>query len=618
MKERSLDAQVKLRNKIHHMADQDIINEIGMARLPLIIHYFLKKYHGKYSFIDIDGDCMFRFGNFNVANVSYLATHLHFLTVKDRELVLEGNVSWPAELKEHFCFQIRVGEDIFEPDLFDAGFDQKEDDTVYEYRGGFQFKLPLIPRKDYRISFCYICDNIYSKSGKINSLRFMPAADVLECQYACLGEWIAEIRDGMLILTWKTEELFSAKEALFLQKAKEKLSEEDFEKVQRIREKYFSLKNKSTVPLWLFTDRLDKADDNAEAFFRYLCSRNEVPGDCRFVISKDAEDYDRLMKTGTVTEALSEEHCVLLAAADMIFTSQLNGWCENPYQHLEEYFRDIYHGAKVVFLQHGVTKDDQTVWLNRYNQNLYAIVTSSEKEKEAFLRYPYHYEPSQIWNVGMPRFDRLTSGEKKYILFMPTWRKSVMEQHLNPETGTYRWYLKEDFYRSKYYKLYHSILTDTGFIDQCETLGYRILFMPHPIMQPYKDAFGPSERVTILPYDSSWREIFAESCIMITDYSSVAFDFAYLFKPVIYFQFDDKEFRRSHTYSRGYFDYKTMGFGKIVKNIRSLKNVIDAYLRNECRIGKEYKDRITSFFAFHDQKNCERLYEKILLQDGRA
>ena len=82
--------------------DEKIIEEIGMAELPLIIHKLYKKHLGRYKLIDIGGDCMFRFGKTNVANVSYLATYIHFITIKENVLTIEGNVSWPADLAKHF------------------------------------------------------------------------------------------------------------------------------------------------------------------------------------------------------------------------------------------------------------------------------------------------------------------------------------------------------------------------------------------------------------------------------------------------------------------------------------------------------------------------------------
>ena len=46
---------------------------------------------------------------------------------------------------------------------------------------------------------------------------------------------------------------------------------------------------------------------------------------------------------------------------------------------------------------------------------------------------------------------------------------------------------------------------------------------------------------------------------LITDYSSVFFDFSYLKKPVIYYRGEDE-----YHYEQGYFDFETMGFGDII------------------------------------------------------
>lgn len=46
---------------------------------------------------------------------------------------------------------------------------------------------------------------------------------------------------------------------------------------------------------------------------------------------------------------------------------------------------------------------------------------------------------------------------------------------------------------------------------------------------------------------------------MITDYSSVAFDFAYMKKSLVYAQFDREAFFEGQTYDEGYFNYETDG-----------------------------------------------------------
>ena len=44
----------------------------------------------------------------------------------------------------------------------------------------------------------------------------------------------------------------------------------------------------------------------------------------------------------------------------------------------------------------------------------------------------------------------------------------------------------------------------------------------------------------------SYRELFNTSALMITDYSSVFFDFVYQKKPCIFYQFDKKDFFEKH------------------------------------------------------------------------
>ena len=51
----------------------------------------------------------------------------------------------------------------------------------------------------------------------------------------------------------------------------------------------------------------------------------------------------------------------------------------------------------------------------------------------------------------------------------------------------------------------------------------------------------------------NYQELILESSLLITDYSSIFFDFGYLKKPIIYTQFDYHEYRLEH-FSEGYFN----------------------------------------------------------------
>ena len=97
---------------------------------------------------------------------------------------------------------------------------------------------------------------------------------------------------------------------------------------------------------------------------------------------------------------------------------------------------------------------------------------------------------------------------------------------------------------------------------------------------------------------------------MITDYSSVAFDFAYLHKPIVYTQFDVEQFFSKH-YLKGYFDYVRDGFGEVEYDLDSTVDRIIEYMGNGCLLKDEYRKRIDTFFAFHDRQCCERVFAKI-------
>ena len=102
-----------------------------------------------------------------------------------------------------------------------------------------------------------------------------------------------------------------------------------------------------------------------------------------------------------------------------------------------------------------------------------------------------------------------------------------------------------------------------------------------------------------------------ESQLLITDYSSVFFDFAYMRKPCVYYQFDEAQFRAGH-YRKGYFDYREMGFGEVLTEHGALIATVISYLECGCQMKAEYACRTDDFFPLHDASNCKRIYEEIL------
>ena len=113
-----------------------------------------------------------------------------------------------------------------------------------------------------------------------------------------------------------------------------------------------------------------------------------------------------------------------------------------------------------------------------------------------------------------------------------------------------------------------------------------------------------------------YQKEFKENALLITDYSSVAYDFAFLQKPVIYTQSDRKAFFAGQMYDEGYWDYDSMGFGPVCKDYESTVNAIIAQVEAGCVLEDVYKKRIEAFYYAFDRNNCQRVFEAIEALNG--
>ena len=593
------------------LEDNLLIDALGMHDMSRIIYFFEKKYHIYASLNDMNDDIEICVGNAVIGRLSYQSVILHFVEVKDGVLHIEGESSIPACIeRENAETGIEInGEAVY-------GTTERRTNhkhilnQVYEYAYTFSIDYKLDECEKLEVRFFSDVNGKKIFYRAITSMRFMPVSNEISHSYKIQCGYVITMHGDVLCCEKENSASLNKCENAY-QSSLKQIGTDPARKAARLREYYFYFKKQKKKAIWLFLDRIDKADDNGEAMFRYVNENEKHIADTYFIIDKTCNDYERLQQYGKVVAANSNKHKLLLLLADYIFTSQLNGFIENPFGQNSCYYRDLYHQANVVFLQHGITKDDHTKWLNRYNQNLKGLITSAKQETDSFCQYDYFYTPDKIWETGMPRYDYLYHAEKKYILFMPTWRENLMEQRWNPELKVWQWRSIDDFKNSQYCKTYSAILSNEELVNYCEENGYKIIFLPHPLVQPYRDCFNIHEKVEVWSMDKRWRDAFAECELMITDYSSVAFDFAYLRKPVIYYQFDQEEFFAHHTYKKGYFNYYDSGFGEVILSDQELFSLIKSYVKNQCALKEKYKERINQFFAYEDHNCCKRIIERV-------
>ncbi len=191
----------------------------------------------------------------------------------------------------------------------------------------------------------------------------------------------------------------------------------------------------------------------------------------------------------------------------------------------------------------------------------------------------------------------MTNDSKKEIIIAFTWRARF--RNLSPK----------EIIDSEYINAITWMVTDERIIAVTNELGYEIKIKLHPNVSPYYDLLP--ESITSKVSDYSYNKIFAESAMMITDYSSTVFDLAYLKKPIIYYQYDKGEYFNNPYTAPSDFDYEAEGFGPVAYDFESFVTEFEKIIRSNCQMDSLYKDKVDAFFAYRDRNNCERVYKKI-------
>ena len=366
---------------------------------------------------------------------------------------------------------------------------------------------------------------------------------------------------------------------------------------------YPMMKNKR---IWIYYDKIYKGGDNAEYLYKYAEKQNDHIKHY-YVINKESCDYKRLKeeKANILVFGTTKQRLYCLYAEAILATHKnvisFCGFGKNSRKH----FRDLFN-AEVICIQHGLTMQAIAQHQNRLEDNTKLYLCASKYEIKNLSEPIYDYDKDSLKLVGLARFDGLINQDKRQILISPTWRKSAA--NTKTRMGNTREYT-EEFKYSEYFKIFNSIINNKKLINTAKELNYKILFLLHPVITSQACDFDTNDYVKILTVQDgvSYEQLLTESSLMVTDYSGIQYDFAYMRKPIIYFHSDELPAQ----YEDGGINYETMGFGPICKNKENLVEKICDYMKNDCKTEQEYINRANDFFAFDDYHNCERIYHEI-------
>ena len=349
--------------------------------------------------------------------------------------------------------------------------------------------------------------------------------------------------------------------------------------------------------IWLMYDKLYKGGDSSEYMYRFC--KDKKDGITRYyIIDKNTSDYRQMKQDGL--------HPVKTGSA-LITNSQtfpFNGYSLDK----SRFIRDLCN-FPTMCLQHGLSVQKCAMAQQRIIDNTRMYFIASKYEEKNLNNHAYGYKDTGIIKMtGIGRYDGLINNDQKQILITPTWRM-YNAMPVTTSEGEQRSY-NPDFKNTVYYRIYNDLINNQKLIETAKRTGYKIKYLLHPILSAQVDDYTPDPYVDVISSvgDMSYEKILTESSLMVTDYSGVQFDFAYMKKPLVYFHPDELP---AH-YDDGGFFYDTMGFGEICTTSAQLVDTLCEYMENGCRMKPEYIARVDDFYHYDDHSNCERIYEEIM------
>lgn len=360
--------------------------------------------------------------------------------------------------------------------------------------------------------------------------------------------------------------------------------------------------------IWITFDKLYKAGDNGEYIYRYI-KENHPEIKIYYVIKRESLDYERLKNENNahilVYETFKHKLMSLLSTAILDTHANAISYCSFDTKRARSYICDLFN-AEVICIQHGLSIQKIAQYQNRLFDNIKLYCCASKYEVHNLLDNPmYDFRAEQIELTGLARYDGLKSNEQRQILITPTWRRNIVNSnvaHIKKDHNTF-------FKNSKYYQIYNQLINDKKLIETAKKHNYKIIYLLHPAISAQKDDFEKNGDVEIIAAtdNMNYEKILTEASLMVTDYSGVQFDFAYMRKPIVYYHPNELP---PH-YDAGGLQYETMGFGPICKTHEEIVEQLCNYIEKNCQIEEEYIKRANDFFEYDDYQNCERIYQSI-------
>ena len=323
---------------------------------------------------------------------------------------------------------------------------------------------------------------------------------------------------------------------------------------------------------WIVMDRPDSATDSGYHFYKWV-KKNKPNTNIYYVINRDSKDVTKLKAEGFNLVFTNTKHHIELLNKCIVEVYPYYTFNLCPQ-------RSQYNSLKV-YIGHGIKLNNS---LNPgLSPNDY-FVTTFKREFDFFKKSHKDFTTIQ---TGLPRYENLIrteNKEKTNIVIAPQWR---------------RWLNKKASKNSNYFMKWSEFLK----AKELKTLSSKnnVIFMIHPELESKIDLLEIPKYINKTKYDDlgamKIQELMKQTRLLITDFSSVAIDYAIAGANIIYFQFDRDDYYNNHTTKKGWFNYDSDGLGPVFFDANDLKEYLDNLDKGQEMNTKLYQKRLTSLIG---------------------
>jgi len=249
-----------------------------------------------------------------------------------------------------------------------------------------------------------------------------------------------------------------------------------------------------------------------------------------------------------------------------------------------------------ISLTHGVNYFKSYLFKSYYGNMRYNKIVISSSEKIISLAINNGWKEKDLIKICLPKWDlfdktkrKKSKNNDKSIFFFFTWRiwkpNIKVDEKLN----------------SEYFKNIKELMNNEKLLNSLKQNGITLYFCLHHMLEIYKDMLNFSNNNVIFINQNQIMNCIINSNMLVTDFSSIIFEFMYQKKPFVMFIPDSNDPNIDSFYIQNYYELiKQLKEGSIdfMNKYFSINQVVDKiiyYINNNFKVEKNISDFYQSF-----------------------